>query len=134
MRNAILKVTLLLALLLLSAFIAMQSAGAIAGQFVATVTVDGHDAQAASAGEPMLLYPDKSLDIMIEVTNHGPAPVTVRQVEFTGRVLGLAFFSYATPRDVTVLPGKTEKLRYRLDLTGLSGLATGLIGAEFVIK
>lgn len=105
-----------------------------AGAFVATATVDGQKADAATAGKPIPLIPDKSLDVIVEMTNRGSQPVNVRQVEFTGRVLGLTFFSYATPVDVTVQPGQTEVKRYRLDLTGLKGQATGLIGAEFIVK
>src|SRR5262245_32900208 len=104
----------------------IQAAAAAAGQFTASITIDGHKAQAASAGDPILLYPDKPLDVIVEMTNHGDQPVNVQHVEFTGRVSWLNFYSYATPVDVMVMPGQTQTYRYRVDLTGLSGQATGL--------
>ena len=55
-----------------------------------------------SAGRPA--------DVAIELINDGSAPVDVKQVELTGRVLDLNFFSYATTVDFTVQPGGRDTL------------------------
>jgi hypothetical protein len=49
-------------------------------------------------------------------------------------VLGLTFFSYITSVDFTAAPHATDTLRYRLDLTGLSGQATGLIAGDLILR
>jgi len=120
--------------LLAWAFIAIQQAVARADVVTVSATVNGQDASAASASQPLRLQPGEPVDIAIEVTNHGSEAVDIRQVEFAGRVLGLNFFTYATSIDVAVAPGARDTVRYRLDLTGLKGQATGLIAGDLAIR
>jgi hypothetical protein len=98
-----------------------------------TATIDGQNVGAASAGNPVRLQPGESATIAVELTNHGTAAVDVRRVELAGRVVGLTFFSYATSVQFTVQPGAKDTLRYQLDLTGLEGQATGLIGGALSV-
>ena len=108
-------------------------AGADAPPISVSATVNGQDVAAASAKAPLRLDPGKSVDIAVVVTNRGSAPLVVKGVELDGRVLGLSFFSYITAVDHTVAPGATDTVRYRLDLVGLSGQATGLIGGRLAL-
>lgn len=96
----------------------------------ATVTMNGH----GTVGDPIPLVPNDSVDVTVELSNHSSTPVTIGRVELTGSVLGLNFFNYTTRVAATVAPGGAQTLRYHLDLTGLEGQATGLIGAELVLK
>ena len=68
---------------------------------------------------------------MTPIADH---PVDIRQVQLDGRVLGLTFFSYMTSVDFAAAPGATDTLRYRVDLTGLNGQATGLTGGELILR
>ena len=49
-------------------------------------------------------------------------------------MVGLTSFSYATTVQFTVQPGATDTLRYQLDLIGLDGQATGLIGGALTVR
>jgi hypothetical protein len=111
----------------------MPSAGAQADLVTASATIGGRDVAAARSGQPLRLYPDQSVEVIVELANHGTQPVHVRRVELTGRVLGLKFFSYATMIDAVVPPGGSDTVRYELDLTGLRGQATGLIAGELAV-
>lgn len=55
-----------------------------------------------------------ALGVTVNVQSAGsPRPCGV-----VGRVLGLRFFNYSTAVQLTVSPGTTDTLRYRLDLYG----------------
>jgi hypothetical protein len=93
-----------------------------------TAKVNGEDVSGASASQPLRLNPGEAVTVDVMLTNGGGDAVDVRRVELAGRVVGLSFFSYATTVNLTVGPGETDSLRYSLDLIGLDGQATGLIG------
>lgn len=99
-----------------------------------TATIEDRDIAGTDARNPLRLDPNGTVRVVVELTNNTATPLQVRQVELTGRVLGLSFFSYATAVESTVEPGRHETLRYRLDLSGLDGQATGLIGAELAVR
>ncbi|WP_433662871.1 hypothetical protein ACQPW1_12435 [Nocardia sp. CA-128927] len=98
-----------------------------------SANIDGHDIAGTSGGKPLRLEPDSTIRIAIELTNKTSDPVEIRHVDLAGHVLGLSFFSYSTAVELTVAPGKSESLRYRLELRGLAGQATGLIGGELAV-
>lgn len=93
-------------------------------------TIDGQPLAGSNAGHPLRLYPGKESAVDLEVTNSGNGPVTIRTVDLTGRVIGLAFYSFQTAVSLTVEPGSHGSLQYLLDLSGLRGQATGLIPAS----
>jgi hypothetical protein len=119
--------------LLVCAFVGSAVATAQPDNVTMTATINGQDVGAASGGNPVRLHPGESVTIAIELTNHGTEAVDVRRVELAGRVVGLTFFSYATSAQFTVRPGAKDTLRYQLDLTGLEGQATGLIGGALTV-
>lgn len=109
------------------------TATAQTGAVTMSATVNGQDVATANGSEPLRLEPDGWADVAVKLTNSGAEAVDVRRVNLSGRVLGLTFFSYATTVDLTIAPGATDTLRYRLDLTDLDGQATGLMGANLVV-
>ena len=98
-----------------------------------SATVNGQDVAAASRSNPLRLQPGTSADVVVEATNRTTAPVTVAEVDLNGRVLGLSFFTYVTTVDHTIAAGATDTIRYRLNLIGLGGQATGLIGGQLTL-
>jgi hypothetical protein len=112
----------------------IDTAAAQSDGVTASATVDGHNVNAADGSQPVRLRPGEPTDVVIELTNRGGTPVGVKQVELAGRVLGLNFFTYATTVDFTVQPFSHDTLRYRLDLIGLRGQATGLMGGQLTIR
>jgi hypothetical protein len=97
-------------------------------------TVDGHDVSIAASAEPIPLYPDRTVDVAVDVANHGKDPIEIASVQLVGRVLGLTFFSFATGVQLTVAPGASSTVHYQLDLTDLKHQATGLIETELVVR
>ncbi|MFI6172575.1 hypothetical protein ACIBCN_37760 [Nocardia sp. NPDC051052] len=98
-----------------------------------SANIDGHDIAGTSVEKPLRLEPDSTIRVAIELTNNTSDPLEIRHVDLTGHVLGLSFFSYSTAVELAVAPGKSESLRYRLELRGLSGQAIGLIGGELAV-
>jgi hypothetical protein len=119
--------------LVVCAFFGAGSAGAQSDSVMMTATVNGQDVGSASSDQPLRLDPDGWADVAVTLTNSGGAAVSVRRVDLAGRVLGLTFFSYATSVDLTIAPGATETLRYRLDLSDLESQATGLMRGELAV-
>lgn len=122
-----------LVVLLTWVLVGSASAGAQARGVDLSATLNGQDVGAASTAEPLRLEPGQSVEVALEITNHGRDAVELRRVELVGRVLGLTFFNYSTAVQLTVPPGTTDTLRYRLDLYGLEGQATGLIAGELTV-
>jgi hypothetical protein len=130
MRKSVIAVLVLVS----CAFLGIQTAAAQQSTISATANVNGQDLATAGERQPLRLNPAEAADIAVTVTNYGDHPVEIRQVQLDGRVLGLTFFSYITSVDFAAVPGATDTLRYRLDLTGLNGQATGLIGGELILR
>lgn len=95
--------------------------------------VNGHSVSSSSGDHPIRLDPHQPATVALTVHDTGSAPVTVHRVQLSGRVVGLTFYSFDTSVDLTVQPGATATLRYSLDLTGLAGQATGLIGGTITV-
>ena len=127
------KVFALVVAMLFCGIVGMPTAAAQSG-VTASATINGHNVNGSDASDPVQLRPGQPADVAIELTNDGSRPVEVTQVELAGRVLGLNFFTYATTVDFTVQPGNRGTLHYQLDLTGLHGQATGLMGGQLTVK
>lgn len=98
-----------------------------------SATIDDRDIADTSATEPLRLQPNSTIRVAIALTNNSDGALHIRRVDLAGHVLGLTFFSYSTSVELTIAPGRSEALKYRLDLTGLEGQATGLIVADLAV-
>jgi hypothetical protein len=98
-----------------------------------SATIDERDIADTSAAEPLRLQPNSTIRVAIALTNNSDGALHIRRVDLAGHVLGLTFFSYSTTVELTIAPGKSDALKYRLDLTGLEGQATGLIVADLAV-
>src|SRR5262245_58119348 len=103
------------------------------GLVVTSATVGGQDVASTNWGAPLRLVPGDFVDVEVQVVNHGDQAVHIRRTDLSGRVLGLVCFSYLVPLDVSVAPGATETLRYRLELIGLDGQAIGLMRGDVAV-
>ncbi|MFD0363921.1 hypothetical protein ACFQZZ_20920 [Nocardia sp. GCM10030253] len=118
---------------LLAGLFGAASAAAKPSGIDMSATIDDRDVVGTTAQEPIRLDPHSTIRIVIALTNNTSTPLDIRHVDLAGHVLGLTFFAYSTAFELTVAPGKSETLRYQLDLTGLQGQATGLIGADLAV-
>ncbi|MFX0573622.1 hypothetical protein [Nocardia nepalensis] len=117
---------------MLAALFAAQAAARPRGVDM-SATIDDHDIAETSDAKPLRLHPNSAVSMAIALTNNTDAAVHIRRVDLAGHVLGLNFFSYSTAVELSIAPGKSDALKYRLDLTGLDGQATGLIGADLAV-
>jgi hypothetical protein len=109
---------------------AASSASAATQDVTWSVTIDGRRTEDVDRNAPMVLRPDSSPRVVIDLTNKGTGEVVVRAVRIDGRVIGLSFFSYSTRIDVTLPPGATTRREFDLDLDDLGSQAVGLIPAR----
>lgn len=118
---------------LLAGVFAATPAHAASGAIAVQATVNDVEAGGSSGSHPVRLNPAQDATMQVRVTNNGSEPVTVRRVELSGRVVGLTFFSFATSVNLTVPAEGSDSLSYTVDLTGLGGQATGLMGGAVTI-
>lgn len=123
-----------LLILTAAALVCTPAAAAREEPITATVTVDGRNVTVTAAAEPIPLYPDRSIDVKVDVTNGGQSPIDIGSVQLVGRVLGLTFFSYSTGVELSVAPGATGTVEYDLDLTDLKSQATGLMDTQVIVR
>ena len=128
------SVVALLVVAAATVFIGAPAAHADDAPVTMHATVDGHDVAIGARAEPIPLYPDKIVDVTVDVANHGKDPIEIATVQLVGRVLGLTFFSFATGVELTIAPGASGTVHYQLDLTDLRHQATGLIDTELIVR
>jgi len=87
----------------------------------------------ASAGNPIVLGPDRPILFEVAISNDGSEAVEVRTITLAGRVTALTFFSYQTSVAISVPPHATVTREYSLDLAGLKYQATGLFNARITL-
>jgi hypothetical protein len=114
-------------------FAIVPSALAASPQVNVIARINGQAVSTSSGDHPIRLDPHHAAAVELTVDDTGAAPVTVHRVQLSGRVVGLTFYSFDTAVALTVQPGATATLRYSLDLTGLAGQATGLIGGSVTV-
>jgi hypothetical protein len=129
-----LRATAIATILLLAALALAGPATAATSGVRLTATVNGVDVASASQGHPLKLVPSQPARIRLTINNASSSAITVATVKLSGRVAGLTFFAFYTSVDFTVFAGTTQELDYSLNLTGLSGQATGLIGGSLEIE
>jgi len=98
-----------------------------AGGVTVVAHVDGQTVGGSSQNQPVKLFPRQDSVLAITVTNDSSSPIDVAEVRLAGRVIGLTFFSYDTAVNLPVAAGASATQRLAVDLSGLSGQATGLI-------
>lgn len=118
---------------LVAGLVLAAPAQAASGSIVVQATVNDVAAGGSSGSHPVRLNPAQDATMQVTVMNNGSEPVTVRRVELSGRVVGLTFFSFATSVNLTVPAGTADSLSYSVDLTGLGGQATGLMGGAVTL-
>ncbi|MUL76611.1 hypothetical protein [Mycolicibacterium sp. CBMA 226] len=134
MRNFVVVVLLVAGCTLLSAPSASASTSAKdAAVQIVSATVDGQNLKDSTQSAPLRLVPGDSVDVAVQVANHGDQAVHIRHVELSGRVLGLVFYNYLANVDFQIAPGATETVRYRLELSGLKRQGVGLMRGEMAV-
>ena len=123
----------LLALVGFAGFAEAPSASAATASVTVHATINGRDVGSSSASHPVRLRPSVPALVQVRITNKSSSPVDIRRVELTGRVIGLSFFAFDTSVGLNVPAGATDTLSYSLDLTGLRGQATGLMGGAVTV-
>ncbi len=94
-----------------------------------SATIDGRQVDTATPSAPIRLGSADQARIEITLDNRSDRQLEVRSVRLEGRVIGMAFFSYSTRLDVVLPPGAQTARRFDVDITDLTGQATGKLPA-----
>jgi hypothetical protein len=97
------------------------------GSLSFTATINGAPTAHSSSAAPVHLYPKRSTTVSLHVTNRTSRRVVIEAVNISGDVVGLSFFSFDTSVDLVVPRDATTGLSFALNMSSLSGQATGLI-------
>lgn len=107
-----------------------SDAVAASGNVSISSTINGH--KVSSSGH-VRLSPSSASNLSLTVTNNTAGSITIGTVRIEGRVMGLVFYAYDTSVLITVAPHSSTTRDIVIDLSGLSGQATGLIPSEVQI-
>jgi len=95
-----------------------------------SMTIGGANVADADTNRPVRLQPDRSVDVVLQATNRGKSPITLRTAQLQGGVLGLDFLVYTTRIDFVVpADAAPHERHFQFDLLGLGAQATGLMPA-----
>jgi hypothetical protein len=112
---------------------APAAGAATAAPVTAAFTINGRAVAHSSGSNPIKLDPKHPAQVSLQVTNHGPTPITVGAVAMSGRALDIPFFDFETETALPVQPGTTENQQYTLDFAPLNNQGDGLIPASIRI-
>jgi hypothetical protein len=109
--------------------VAAMAAAAEPHSVAFTAALDGQRLDLSSSGDPIILDPDKSLTLSLDLRNHGDQTVTVRQVQIRGKAFGITLMAY----DVTVnalVPARDHlRVDVPVEFVDLGQQADGLLPA-----
>jgi hypothetical protein len=122
---------------------ALLAASTVLGGAATTVhaeddlTIEGFVDDAPLAGsdsnDPIVVEPDSSATLSVDVTNLGGEPVDLSRVRLEGRALGVVFVAYDTSVDAVAAPGTATRLEIPLTFYDLGDQATGLLPATLIV-
>ena len=98
-----------------------------------SISIDDRDLASVSRNDPLVLGTSDSARVRLDLDNRGPSELLVRSIRIEGRVIGMAFFSYTTRLDIVLPPGERTERRFDVDLSDLSGQATGLLPTSVIM-
>jgi hypothetical protein len=107
---------------------AVPAAAATPG-LVWSATIDGRRVDTATPSAPIRLGGADQARIEVTLDNRSDHELEIRSVRLEGRVIGMAFFSYSTRLDVVLPPGTRTARQFDVDITDLTGQATGKLPA-----
>jgi hypothetical protein len=95
-----------------------------------SATVNGRPVGDVDSNKPLVLGRDSQTVVVLQLTNTGSDPITVRAIRLEGRVMTMTFFRYNTRLDIELAPGASTERRFDLELDDLTDQAVGLIPAR----
>jgi hypothetical protein len=111
------------------ALVPSWSASAATPGLVWSASIDGRRVDTATPSAPIRLGGADQARIEVTLDNRSDRQLEVRSVRLEGRVIGMAFFSYSTRLDVVLPPGTRTARQFDVDITDLTGQATGKLPA-----
>jgi hypothetical protein len=134
MHPSIRRLAVLGLLSLPAASCALTAAGPAAAQqtpkmsFVAVL--DDQDLSLSSSGDPIVLDPDRSSNLTLEMRNNTSQSLTVRNVQLRGGAFGITLLAYNVTINADVAAGDRTKVVVPVDFVELGQQASGLLPAS----
>jgi hypothetical protein len=95
-----------------------------------TAALDGQRLGLSSAGDPIVLDPDKVSMLSLSMANTTLAPLTVRQVQLRGKAFGITLLAYDVTINAQIAPGERTKVDVPVEFIDLGEQANGLLPAS----
>jgi hypothetical protein len=126
-----LRVALALAFVVLGAagaFGGSPSSGA-AGGMTFHAKLDGQPLDLSSSGDPIVLQPDRTSILTLDMVNRGTAPAPVRHVQIRGTAFGITLMAYDFTINTLVPAGAHQRLTVPVQFIDLGQQSDGLLPA-----
>ena len=94
-----------------------------------TAALDGQRLDLSSSGDPIVLDPDRSSTLALEMRNNTNQPLTVRQVQLRGNAFGITILAYDVTINAKFAPGERTTLDVPVEFVDLGQQADGLLPA-----
>jgi hypothetical protein len=94
-----------------------------------TAALDGQRLDLSSSGDPIVLDPDRSSTLAIEMRNNTDQPLTVRQVQLRGKAFGITILAYDVTINAKFAPGERTTVDVPVEFVDLGQQADGLLPA-----
>ncbi len=119
---------------LLGAAISVAAAGPAAARETPKVSLvavlDDQDLSLSSSGDPIVLDPDRSSILTLEMRNNTDQLLTVRNVQLRGGAFGITLLAYNVTINADIAAGDETKLEVPVDFVELGQQASGLLPAS----
>jgi hypothetical protein len=104
------------------------SAGA-QGEIIVRGQLGGQPLDLSSSGDPIILNPDRSTILSLDMVNPGSEPVVVRHVQIRGTAFGITLMAYDFTINAVVGAGQRERLEVPVEFVDLDEQFNGLLPA-----
>lgn len=94
-----------------------------------TAELDGQRLDLSSTGDPIILDPDKTSTLSLDLFNASAADVVVRQVQIRGKAFGITLIAYDVTINAPVPAGDHVQVDVPVDFVDLGQQADGLLPA-----
>jgi len=117
------------AVVVMSSPFAAASAGGPGGPVRFTALLDGQRLDLSSSGDPIILDPDRSSTLALDLRNESDQELTVRQVQIRGKAFGVTLIAYDVTINARVPSRDVVELDVPVEFIDLGQQAAGLLPA-----
>ncbi|HEY8218452.1 MAG TPA: hypothetical protein VIH82_15040 [Acidimicrobiia bacterium] len=121
--------------LVVSVLVAWAGTGSAAQEGVTFhARLDGAPLDLSSSGDPIVLKPDRSSLLSLDMVNRGSQPAVVRHVQIRGTAFGITLMAYDFTINTLVPAGERQRLTVPVQFVDLGQQSDGLLPATMTLR